>query len=303
MELCRAYSASEIAGIIGARVIGMPDVQAKGINEIHVVRQGDIVFVDHAKYYKPTIASSASVIIINQACECPEGKALLIHPEPFDAFNLLTRHFLQELEKHSEPLKSIDPTAHIMPGAYLGKYVSIGKQSIIHPGVVIYDHCQIGDNVVIHANTVIGSDAFYFKRKTSHHEKLQSVGRVIIENDVEIGAACTIDRGVTGDTIIGAGTKMDNHVHVGHDTVIGHRCLFAAQVGIAGCVRIGDDVIMWGQAGCAANVSIGSGTIIYAQSGIAKSIEANQTYFGSPAVDARQKMREIAALAQLAKKK
>jgi UDP-3-O-[3-hydroxymyristoyl] glucosamine N-acyltransferase len=302
MKLAAPTALGDISKLIGAKAVGDLNLKVTGINEIHVVEVGDIAFVDHPKYYDKTLGSQASVVIIDREVTCPNGKGLLIHPAPFDAFNELTQHFQRERERLLEPQPKVHPDAHVKPGAILGKYVQVGAGSVIHPGVVVYDHCIIGERVTIHANSVIGSDAFYFKRKQSHHEKLRSVGRVILEDDVEIGAACTIDRGSTGDTIIGSGSKLDNQVHIGHDTKVGRQCLMAAQVGIAGCVSIGDRVVMWGQVGCAANVHIGEGSVIYAQSGIAKSIEAGQTYFGSPAVEARTKMREIAAVAQLVRK-
>ncbi|MEQ9187411.1 MAG: UDP-3-O-(3-hydroxymyristoyl)glucosamine N-acyltransferase [Cryomorphaceae bacterium] len=303
MRLLETTTLAEVAELIGATAIGPDELPISGINEIHVVDKGDIAFVDHPKYYDRTLTSKASVVIIDKQVECPEGKGLLVHPAPFDAFNRLSEHFLKANESSMDEEASIGKGSLIMPGAYIGKYVSIGENTVIHPGTVVYDHSVIGSNVAIHANTVIGSDAFYFKRKPTHHEKLRSIGKVIIQDDVEIGSGCTIDRGSTGETIIGKGSKLDNQVHVGHDTKIGERCLFAAQVGIAGCVNIGNDVVMWGQVGCAANVSIGNNTVIYAQSGVHKSIDGGQTFFGSPAVDAKVKMREIAMIAQLTRKK
>jgi UDP-3-O-[3-hydroxymyristoyl] glucosamine N-acyltransferase len=126
-----------------------------------------------------------------------------------------------------------------------------------------------------------------------------SCGRVIIEDDVEIGALCTIDKGVSGDTTIGAGTKFDNHIHIGHDTVIGKNCLFAAQVGVAGVVKIEDDVILWGQVGVQKDLVIGKGAVVLGQSGIGKSLEGGVTYFGSPVREAREKMKEIAMMKRL----
>jgi UDP-3-O-[3-hydroxymyristoyl] glucosamine N-acyltransferase len=163
----------------------------------------------------------------------------------------------------------------------------------------LYDHTEIGDNVIIHANTVIGSDAFYFKRRPEGYDKMVSCGRVIIHDDVEIGASCTVDKGVSGDTIIGKGTKIDNQVHIGHDSVIGKNCLFAAQVGIAGVVTIEDDVILWGQVGVQKDLTIGKGAVVLGQSGIPKSLEGGKTYFGSPVQEAREKMRELAFVKQL----
>jgi UDP-3-O-[3-hydroxymyristoyl] glucosamine N-acyltransferase len=151
--------------------------------------------------------------------------------------------------------------------------------------------------VIIHAGTVIGADAFYFKRRKDRdvqYDKLESCGRVIIEDDVGIGAGTTIDKGVSGDTIIGAGTKLDNHIHIGHGAVIGKNCLFAAQVGIGGKAIIEDEVILWGQVGVSKDLTIGKGAIVLAQSGVPSSLDAGKTYFGSPVEEAKTKMRELA---------
>jgi UDP-3-O-[3-hydroxymyristoyl] glucosamine N-acyltransferase len=183
-----------------------------------------------------------------------------------------------------------------MPGAIIGNHVQIGTGTIIYPNVVIMDHCIVGNNVIIQSGTVIGSDAFYYNKKTNrdiHYKKMLSGGRVVIEDAVEIGANCTIDRGVSGDTVIGAGTKMDNLVHIGHDTVVGKNCLFAAQAGIAGATTIEDEVILWGQVGVSKTLTIGKGAEIYAQSGVPASLEGGKKYFGSPAEDAMTKKKEL----------
>ena len=184
----------------------------------------------------------------------------------------------------------------IMPNVYIGNHVTIGKDCVIYPNVTILDHVVIGDDVVIQAGTVIGGDAFYYNKKTNrdiHYKRMLSCGRVVIENGVEIGAGCTIDRGVTGDTLIGAGTKIDNLVQIGHDTVVGKNCLFASQVGIAGATTIEDNVILWGQVGVSKTLTIGEGAVIYAQSGVKDSIAGGKVYFGSPVEDAREKMKEL----------
>jgi UDP-3-O-[3-hydroxymyristoyl] glucosamine N-acyltransferase len=183
-----------------------------------------------------------------------------------------------------------------MPNGFIGNHVSIGKDCIIHPNVTILDHCIIGNNVIIQAGTVVGSDAFYYNKKANrdiHYKKMNSCGRVVIEDFVEIGANCTIDRGVSGDTVIGAGTKIDNLVHIGHDTEVGKNCLFAGQVGIAGATKIEDNVILWGQVGVSKTLTIGKGAIVYAQSGVKDSIDGGKVYFGSPVEDAREKMKEF----------
>jgi UDP-3-O-[3-hydroxymyristoyl] glucosamine N-acyltransferase len=174
--------------------------------------------------------------------------------------------------------------------------VRIGKNCLIHPNVTIYDHCVIGDNVIIHAGCVLGADAFYFKRRKERvmqYDKMLSCGRVIVEDDVEIGAGCAIDKGVSGDTILGAGTKLDNQVHIGHGVVIGKNCLIAAQVAIAGKTIVEDEVILWGQVGVNKDLRIGKGAIVFAQSGVPSSIEGGKTYFGTPVEEAREKKREL----------
>jgi len=298
MRFERPVSLIEIAKIIDAKIIGNAEANATGINEIHKVEKGDLVFVDHPKYYKKCIDSAASYIIINEETTFPPEKALLMVDKPFEAYQEIVNYF----RPFTPSLKNISDTASIgkdsiiMPGAYVGNHVSIGSSCIIHPNVVIMDYCLVGNNVIVQAGTVIGSDAFYYNKKTDrevHYKKMLSCGRVLIENDVDIGAGCTIDRGVSSDTIIGTGTKMDNLVHIGHDTVIGKNCLFAAQVGVAGATTIGDNVILWGQVGVSKTLNIGNGAEVYAQSGVPASIEGGKKYFGTPVQEAALKMKEL----------
>ena len=287
-----------IAELVGAELIGNKNGKATGINEIHKVEKGDLAFVDHPKYYDKCIHSAASFIIINQRADCPEGKALLIVDEPFEAYLKVIDHFHPFIpsSKMISDIAVIGEKTVIMPNVFIGNNVIIGKNCILYPGVTILDDCVIGDDVIIQSSSVIGSDAFYYNKKTNrpiHYKKMISCGRVVIGNGVEIGAGCTIDRGVSGDTVIGAGTKMDNMVHIGHDSEIGKNCLFAAQVGIAGAVKIEDNVILWGQVGVNKTLTIGNGAVVYAQSGVKDSIAGNKVYFGSPVEDAREKMKEF----------
>ena len=184
----------------------------------------------------------------------------------------------------------------IYPSAFIGHHVQIGSNCVIHPHVSILDYCIIGNNVVVQANTVIGSDAFYYNTKKDRelwYKKMPSCGRVVIEDDVEIGAGCTIDRGVSHDTRIGKGTKMDNHIHLGHDTVIGRNGLFAAGTAVAGVVDIGNGVTVWGQAGISKTLSIGDNAVLLAKSGVSSSLEGNKTYWGTPVAEASAKKREL----------
>jgi UDP-3-O-[3-hydroxymyristoyl] glucosamine N-acyltransferase len=306
MRFERPVPIKEIASLIGAEIIGNKEGIATGINEIHKVEKGDLVFVDHPKYYEKCINSAATYIIINQKTDFPSHKALLIVDQPFEAYLAIVQKFrpFQRLQKPVSDTAIIGENTVVMPGAVLGNHVRIGANCAIHANVVIMDHCVIGDNVIIQAGTVIGSDAFYYNKKTNreiHYKKMLSCGRVVIKNDVEIGANCTIDRGVSGDTIIGAGTKMDNLVHIGHDTVVGTNCLFAAQVGIAGATTIEDNVILWGQVGVSKTLTIGKGAEVYAQSGVPASLEGGKKYFGSPAEDAMQKKKEIVWIKRIPK--
>ena len=298
MRFEKPVALTDIANLINARIAGNADATATGINEIHKVEEGDLVFVDHPKYYQTCIHSAASFIIINKETDVPPGKALLITQDPFEAYQKIVSHYrpFVPVTKNVSDSAIIGEGSVIMPGAVIGHHVQIGKNTVIHPAVVVMDHCLIGNNVIIQSGTVIGSDAFYYNKKTSrdvHYKKMLSCGRVVVEDDVEIGANCTIDRGVSGDTVIGAGTKMDNLIHIGHDTVLGKNCLLAAQVGIAGATVIEDEVILWGQVGVSKTLTIGKGAEVFAQSGVRASLAGGKKYFGSPAEDAMIKKKEF----------
>ena len=295
----------DIALLINAEFIGNKNFEILGINEIHVVEKGDIVFVDHPKYYDKALNSAATTILINKKVTCPEGKSLLISEDPFRDFNKITKHF----NPFKAAIQSISNTAVIgqetiiQPNVFIGNNVSIGSNCLIHPNVTIYDNTVIGNNVTIHANTVLGADAFYYKNRTAGYDKLISGGRVVIKDNVDLGASCTIDRGVTGDTTIGEGTKIDNQVHVGHDTIIGKKCLIASQTGIAGCVIIEDKVTIWGQVGTNSGITIGKGAIILGQTGVTKSIAGGKSYFGTPVSESREKLKEMAGIKRFLKER
>jgi UDP-3-O-[3-hydroxymyristoyl] glucosamine N-acyltransferase len=298
MQFPSPVSVQWMAEFLGAELVGDKNGQATGINEIHKVEKGDLVFVDHPKYYATCIQSAATFIIINKVVDIPPGKALLVVPQPFEAYLKIIRHFrpFEPAAKMISDSASIGENTYIYPGAFIGHHVTIGNNCVIHPNTSILDHCVIGNNVIIQSGTVIGSDAFYYNTKKDRevwYRKMESGGRVVIEDDVEIGAGCTIDRGVTHDTRIGRGTKIDNLVHIGHDTVLGKNCLLAGQVGIAGAVEIGNGVILWGQVGISKTLTIGDNAIVFAQSGVPYSLEGGKTYFGSPAEDATLKKKEL----------
>lgn len=300
MKFDKELNLKDLAGFLGREYYGDDNHVVSGINEIHKVEPGDVVFVDHPKYFDKALNSAATTIIITKKVDYPSGKAIIVSDTPFDDFNKIIRnHRKRESWTAGENQKDIHPSAQLFPNVSIGNNVKIGANSKICAGVVICDNTVIGENVVIGPNSVIGHDAFYYKKKPEGYERLETCGRTVIEDKVEIGACTTIDCGVSGDTVIGEGTKIDNQVHVGHDTVVGKNCLFAANVGIAGCVIVEDNVTMWGQVGIASDVRIGEGATLLAKAGTNKDLEGNRMYFGAPAIDARLKMREIAALKQL----
>ena len=296
-----AIAVTEIAEIIGAKLIGNTDLIATGLNEIHKVTEGDITFVDVEKYYSKSLNSAATIIIINKETEVPEGKALLVCDDPFTAYNGLALRYRPQyrITKSIADSAVIGENCFFEPNVMIGEEVEIGKHCYLHANVVIYNNVKIGDNVEIHAGTVIGGPAFYYKGRPDGFEKWHSCGQVIIEDNVEIGPNCTIDKGVSGNTIIGEGTKLDNLVHIAHGVEIGKRCIIASQVGIAGKTIVEDNVTIYGQAGLSKSIRIGTKAIISAQAGVSKSLEGGKLYFGSPAEEARTKWRELATLRQL----
>jgi len=301
LKFPREHTLEEIAKIIDTKYIGNSDFPVLGMNEIHVVNPGDIVFVDHPKYYDKALESAATIVLINKEVDCPEGKALLISDDPFRDFNKLTNHFKPFAASNTNISASakIGQGTIIQPNCFIGNNVVIGNNCTIHSNVSIYDDTIIGDNVIIHANTVLGASAFYYKNRPEGFDQLLSGGNVVIENNVDIGASCTIDKGVTASTTIKEGTKIDNLVQIGHDTVVGKKCLIASQVGIAGCTIIEDEVTIWGQVGITSGVTIGTKAVISAKAGVSKSLEGNKSYFGIPADDFRSKYKEIAAIRKI----
>lgn len=301
MKFVQSKSLEEIASILTSPFKGEANMVVSGINEIHRVEVGDIAFVDHPKYYDKALNSAASVVLINKEVDVPEGKGIIICDDPFKSFNYLLNYFdpfvFPEFQQH--PDTQIGNNTRIHPSVAIGRNVSIGDNTLIFPNVTIGDNVSIGNNVIIQPGVVLGSFGFYYKNRPDHFERLNSCGTVVIEDFVEIGANCTIDKGVTAETRIGRGTKIDNLVQIGHDTVIGNKCLIAAGCGIAGCITIGNEVTVWGQVGMSSGISIGDKAVIQGQTGVTKSIEGGKVYFGTPVEESRQKLKEMAMIRRL----
>lgn len=298
MDFPKPVPVAEIAIQIGAEIIGDPQQMVMGVNEIHHVRPGDVTFVDVAKYFEKALHSAATVVILNERVAAPVGKTLLLCENPYQAYNslVLAQRPRTILNAQVHPSAQIDPTAIIEHGAVIGPNVSIGPRSLIQANVVISEHTIIGADVCIQAGALIGSEAFYYKRTPQGFDRWRSGGRVVLEDGVDIGPGCTIAKGVSSDTVIGAGSVLDAQVHIGHDVKIGKRCLFAAQVGVGGNTNIGDEVVLYGQVGIAQNLNIGDKVVVLAKSGVSKDLGAGKTYFGYPAQEARTAYRELAAL-------
>jgi len=301
MKFAQPIPITEIAKKINAEIIGDDTLLAKGINEIHKVEAGDIMFVDVQKYFDKSLNSAATIIILNEKTTCPEGKALLVCETPFEAYNqlILEHRPYRPLTTTIDDSAVIHPSAIIEPNVVIGPNVRIGQHCFIQANVTIAEHTIIGNHVRIESGTIIGTEAFYFKRYPEGYKKWRSGGRVVIEDNVDIGAGCTINKGVSGDTVIGQGTKIDCQVHIGHGAVIGKNCLLAAQVGIGGKTIVGDEVVMYGQVGVAQNLVIGDKVIISAKSGVSKNLKGNMHYYGSPAGPVKEKFQELIALRKL----
>ncbi|ROI07136.1 UDP-3-O-(3-hydroxymyristoyl)glucosamine N-acyltransferase [Kaistella haifensis] len=300
MTFKKPQTLQSIAEIIGAKMIGEADFPVLGTNEIHMVKNGEIVFVNHPKYYDKALNSDATIILIDKEVACPEGKALLISEDPFRDFNKINTHFTR-IYNFTEELHDLEmgEGTFVHPSVVIGNEVKIGNNCHIFPNVVIGDRTVIGDNVIIQSGTVLGGDAFYYRKLNGNFDRLISVGNVVIENNVEIGNNCTIDRGVTDSTIIGEGSILDNLIQIGHDTIIGKRCLIASQTGIAGCCIIEDEVTVWGQVGMASGNRVGKGAVLLGKTGVNKDLEGGKTYFGQLAEEFREYLRKEVILKNL----
>lgn len=293
-------SLKTIAELINAKFIGDENFQVFGTNEIHRVKAGEVVFVNHPKYYDKALNSDATIILIDKEVDCPEGKVLLVSDDPFRDFNKINEHYqgIQTFETTNQNLK-IGENCKIHPSVIIGNDVTIGDNCIIFPNVVIGDRSVIGNNCIIQSGTVLGGDAFYYNKNAEGYRKMLSVGNVILEDHVEIGVNCSIDRGVTDSTIIKKGSKLDNLIQIGHDTVLGERTLVASGAMIAGCCIIEDDVQIWGQVGMASGKRVGKGAVLLGKTGVNRDLEGGKTYFGSLAEEFREYLKKEVKLKNL----
>jgi len=296
-------TAKEIAASVGGVLEGDGAVVIEGAAGLNEAAERDISFFHNVKYIASLEKTNARVIIIpkqTNGTAIPKGKTWIRVDNPQWAFAQVLGLIDRQRKRHPNgihPKAHVEPTAVIgaetiiYPGCYIGHDVKIGKNCLIYPNVVLREDTQVGDRVIIHAGTVLGADGYGFATDKGIHHKIPQIGRVVVEDDVELGANCAVDRATTGETRIGAGTKIDNLVHIAHNVTIGRGCLITGQVGIAGSSHIGNFVSMGGQVGIAGHITIGDGAIIAAQSGVMSDVEPGAVLFGSPVRPIKQAMK------------
>ncbi|HEV8673396.1 MAG TPA: UDP-3-O-(3-hydroxymyristoyl)glucosamine N-acyltransferase [Methylomirabilota bacterium] len=315
----------ELARLVGGEVRGDAALPIRGLAPLDQAQPGDLGFVSGGRYRREAEASRASALVVPLDFELP-GRPLIRVAQPALAVATLLRVFHPE----PAPVPGVHPTAVVAdsarvaadatllafvvvgagsavesravlhPHVVVGERCRIGEASVLHPHVVLRGDVDIGRRVVIHAGAVLGADGFGYAFDGSRHQKIPQVGRVVVEDDVEIGANVTIDRATLGETVIGRGTKIDNLVQIGHNTVVGADAIIVAQTGISGSCRIGNRVVLGGQVGLADHVTIGDGAQVGSQSGVHRDVPAGGTALGSPAMPAAEARRAMAALPRLA---
>ncbi len=309
---------SEIAAIIGCSV-EKGDAEIVSMNTLQHARAGEISFLSDGKYEKELASTNATAVILpaSKASLLPEGVSALVSEEPYMAVAILSEYFAKPIRSSDDaPLVGkgsvIYPTAHIengakigsnctiMSGVYVGAETVIGDDVTLFPNVCVYRDCVIGDRVTIHAGSVIGSDGFgYAHTKSGEHVKLYQNGNVVIEEDVEIGANCTVDCAVFGSTLIQKGSKIDNLVQIGHNCIIGAHSILVSQVGLAGSTTLGRNVVMGGQSATAGHLTIAPFTTLAARAGVTKSVTKGGVYSGFPLMEHKLWLRLQAKLAKM----
>jgi UDP-3-O-[3-hydroxymyristoyl] glucosamine N-acyltransferase len=321
-------TAADIAAAVGGTLVGAPDTTVSGIAPLERATSGDVSFFANSKYSAQFARSGAGVTLVSPELASLPGPAVrVLVKSPHDAMLTLIPRFYVAPERKP----GVDPTARLghgvrlapdvtvdayavigdgavlAPGVWIGSHcvvgagVEIGENSRLYPRVTVYSGSRLGKRVAVHSGTVIGSDGFGYVYRDNEHAKIPHVGRCLIEDDVEIGANTAIDRGSIDDTVIGAGTKIDNLVHISHNVRVGRLCLLLGQSGIGGSTRLGDGCVMAGQSAIVGHMTMGDGARLGGQAGAMGSLDGGQTYSGYPARPHLESLRAYAAMHQLPK--
>jgi UDP-3-O-[3-hydroxymyristoyl] glucosamine N-acyltransferase len=290
---------SELASQIEAELVGDGEAEVNSLASLELAGPGQLSFLSNTKYVKQFNETKAQAVIVGKNVKS-DRVTLLRCADPYYAFSravVLLHGYRRHPHAGVHPRANVDPAAQIgegtvvYPGVFVGPGAKVGKDCILYPNVAIYDGCVLGDRVIVHAGTVIGADGFGYATHKGVHHKIPQIANVTIEDDVEIGANCTIARGALEDTRIGAGTKMDGLVMVGHGATLGRGCIVVAQVAIAGSVRIGNYVVIGGQAAIAGHLEIGDQAQIAGRTAVMQDVEAGATMVGMPAMPQQQARR------------
>ncbi|MBZ0274197.1 UDP-3-O-(3-hydroxymyristoyl)glucosamine N-acyltransferase [bacterium] len=313
----------DIAEHVGGRVAGDPETPIADIAQVDDVRPGEITFAVNAGFLARAIERGAAAVLVPAEFEAPLPRVVVAEARLAAIMTAMLLHPPRERaagrvpDAHVDADALVDPSATIMPGAYVGAGASIGAGSVLmpgavveedarvgaacvlHPNVTVKERCMLGDRVILHAGVVIGADGFGYFEEGGRRVKIPQLGTVIVEDDVEIGAHSCVDRATIGRTVIGAGTKIDNLVQVGHNCLIGKNCILVSQVGLAGSVRIGDGAILAARAGVADNVAVGAHAVVGGMSGVARDVPEGAQVAGAPAYSGVDWRRNVAIMPDL----
>jgi UDP-3-O-[3-hydroxymyristoyl] glucosamine N-acyltransferase len=314
---------SALAELVGAQLVGDGTRVVSGVAPIGDAEADQITFLANPRYREALSASKAGAVIINQAVPNLSMTQLVMADPYFGYAQVMGRFYVQPRQVEGISVDArvdaeqvgTDPDigpfvtvasgttlgdrVTLRPGVRIGANCRIGDDVVLHDNVVIYHDCEIGDRVTLHAGTVVGSDGFGYATHAGVHHKIPHVGKVVIEADVELGANCTVDRGVMGDTVIGAGSKLDNLVQVAHNVRMGRGCLMASQSGVSGSTKLGNYVVIGGQVGIGGHLEIGEQSMIGGKAGVTKNLEGKQMYSGFPAAPHRAYLKGQAELSKI----
>jgi UDP-3-O-[3-hydroxymyristoyl] glucosamine N-acyltransferase len=319
---------AELAELVGGRVEGDPDRVVDAVRPLETAGPGDLSLLNHTRYRNQAETSAAGALLVASGLEAvalQTGKDLLVVADaPYALSRLLgSLHAPEALPPGVHPTAVLDPGCEVDPSAHIGPYAvigagsrvgagaavlahavvgrrcAIGEGAVLHPHVVLYDDTEVGSGCILHSGAVLGADGFGYATYKGVHHKVPQVGRVVVEADVEVGANSTVDRATLGETVLGAGTKVDNLVQVGHNVRVGRHCILCGQAGIAGSTRLGDYVVLAGQSGVAGHIELGDRVQVAAKSAALTSVQPGTTVAGIPAVEMRKWRRQAVLVARL----